>query len=203
MASPHVSQWSSSLVIHTAGIGTCVLLSIIGYVTLVGPFLQKQSAAANLRQEMEAQQKKATDLESAIAKGQERLAALQQELMAGAVRLESAAHVNKRIAAVTELLSACDLHVDDVQTGSVAGGVQYDMVPITIVGRGAYQQCAKLLHGLCSEYPDLSVLRIDLAGNPAQAGELGKFRLELFWYAAPSGPVKKAVNAKADDRSVS
>ncbi len=203
MASPHASKRSSLLAIHAAGVGTCVLLSLIGYATLVGPFLQQQSGVVKLRQEMEARQKKATDLESALAKGQERLAALQQELMDGAVRLESAAHVNKRIAAVTELFSACDLHVDDVQTGSVSGGQQYDLVPITIVGRGAYQQCAKLLHGLCSEYPDMSVLRVDLTGNPAQTSEVGKFRLELFWYAAPSGPVKKAVNAKADGGSVS
>jgi Tfp pilus assembly protein PilO len=171
-------------------------------VTLVQP-LQKQSAATKLRQEIETRQKKAADLASAIGTGQEKLAALQQELTAGAVHLESAAHVNQRIASVTEFFSACQLHVDDVQTGSVSSGPQYDLVPITIVGRGAYQQCAKLLHGVCSKYHDMSILRIDLAGNPATPGALGKFRLELFWYAAPSGPVKKAANAKAEGGSVS
>ncbi len=203
MAAPSASQPSGLFWIHAAGLGTCLCLSLIGYLTFVGPFLQQQSTAGNLRQETETGQKKAADLKSAIATGQERLAALQQELAAGAAQLESAAHVNRRIAAVTEFFSACDLHVDDVQTGNVSSGPQYDLVPITIVGRGAYQQCARLLHGVCSEYPDMSILRIDLSGNPAAPGELGKFRLELFWYAAPSGPVQKAANATANGGSLS
>jgi len=193
MASPSASRQSSLFWIHAAGIGACVLASLIGYMTLVGPFLQKRSAAADLGREMETRQKKAAELESAVATAKERLAALQQELTASAIQMESAAHVNKRIAGVTEFFSGCDLHVDDVQTGSVSSGLQYDLVPITIVGRGAYQQCAKLLEGLCSKYPDMSVMRIDLTGNPAEPAESGKFRLELFWYAAPSGPGQKRV----------
>ncbi len=203
MTAPNASKSSGLLGIHAAGVGACVLLSLIAYVTLVDPLVRKQATAANLRQETQTRQKKVADLESALGTARERLGAMQQELTAGAVRLELAAHVNKRIASVTELFSTCALHVDEVQTGGVSSGSQYDLVPITVVGRGAYQQCARLLHGLCAEYPDMSILRIDLAGNPAAPGELGKFRLELFWYAAPSGPAQKGVDAKADGGSVS
>jgi hypothetical protein len=203
MASPNAVKTPGLFWIHAAGIGVCVLLSLMGYVTLVGPFMQRQSAAANLCREMEAGQKKAADLKSAIATGREQLRTLQQELTSGAVRLEPIAHMNRRIASVTGSFSACDLHVDDVQTGAVSGGLQYDLVPMTIVGRGTYQQCVKLLHGLCCEYRDMSILRLDLTGNPAAPGELGKFRFELFWYAAPSGPAKKAASAAADGGSVS
>jgi Tfp pilus assembly protein PilO len=191
MASPNASRQFGWSWIDAAGIGACVLATLIAYLTLVGPFLQKRSAAADLRRAMDTQQKKAADVKSALATAQAHLAAVQQHLAASTIQLELAAHVNRRIAGVTEFFSSCGLHVDDVQTGRGASGRQYDLVPITIVGRGVYQQCARLLHGLCSKYPDMSVLRIDLTGNPAAPADSGKFRFELFWYAAPSGPEQK------------
>ncbi len=168
------------------------LASAVGYAALVGPYLQQRSAAANLSGEMETRQKKVKELDAAVDVAKDRLTAAQQQLTAGAIQLESAAHVNKRIAGVTEFFAGCDLHVDDVQTGRVSNGPQYDLVPITIVGRGAYPQCAKLLHGLCAKYPDMSVMRIDLSGSPSERAETEKFRFELFWYAAPSGTLPKA-----------
>jgi Tfp pilus assembly protein PilO len=175
-----------------AGIGVCLLLSLAGYVMLVGPFLQQRAATAGLRREMEAQQDKAAELASAVVRARERLAAVREQLAASAIQLESAAHINKRIAALTEFFSRCDLHIDDVQTGRVCSGLQYDVVPITIVGRGAYPQCAKLLRGLCSQYPDMSMMRIDLAGSPVERPEAEKFRFELFWYAASGHAAPRA-----------
>jgi Tfp pilus assembly protein PilO len=180
--------------IDAAGIGVCLLVTAVGYVALVSPFLRKHSAAASLCGEVQTRQKKVTELESAVGAAQDRLAAAQQQLTAGAIELESAAHINKRIAGVTEFFSKCALHIDDVQTGRVSNHPQYDLVPITLVGRGAYSQCAKLLQGLCSKYPDMSVMRINLDGNPGADAETEKFRFELFWYAAPSGPTPKTVN---------
>jgi len=193
MASPSVPKQSCLVWIDAAGIGACLLASLIGYLTLVGPFLQQRSAAGEQRRDLEARQKDAAELKAALTTAQERLDSLRQELAAGAIQLESTAHVNRRIAGLTGLFAGCALHVDDVQTGSVANGWQYDLVPITIVGRGAYQQCAGLLRGLCADYPDMSVVCLELAGNPAQGAEAGKFRIELFWYAAPSGLGHKRV----------
>ncbi len=179
--------------VDAAGVGAFLLVSLIGYMTLVNPVLQKRSAAAGLQREMATRQKKAAELESAVAAAQERLATARQQLAAGAVQLESATHINRRIAGVTEFFSNCALHVDDVQTGRVSGGPQYDLVPITILGRGGHPQWVKLLQGLCAKYPDMSVMRIELSGNPVESTDSGKFRLELFWYAAPSGSAPKAV----------
>ena len=193
MAAPKMSKRCGLLRVDAVGIGACLLLSLMGYVTLVNPVLQKQAASEGRQQEMETRQKKAAELEAAVATAQERLATARQQLAASAVQLESATHINRRIAGVTEFFSSCALHVDDVQTGRVSAGLQCDLVPITILGRGGHQECAKLLHGLCSKYPDMSVMRIELSGNPAQSADSGKFRFELFWYAAPSGAAPKAV----------
>jgi Tfp pilus assembly protein PilO len=194
---------SSLLWVDVAGVGVCVLASIVGYMVLVNPFLQKRAAAVDLRREMETREQKVTELASALGAAQERLTAMRQQLAASAVQLESAAHINRRIAGMTEFFSSCTLHVDDVQTGRVSNGLQYDLVPITIVGRGPYPQCAQLLHGLCEKYPDMSVLHIDLSGSPGQPADTEKFRLELFWYAAPSGPVQKTAGEAAGPGPVS
>lgn len=193
MASPSGSKQSRLLWIDAAGIGVCLLASVAGYMALVHPFLQQRSAATGLSREMESRQKKAAELEATVTTIKDRVDMVAQQLTAGAIQLESAGHINKRIAGVTEFFSSCDLHVDDVQTGRVSSGLQYDLVPITIVGRGAYLQCAKLLHGLCSKYPDMSVMHIDLTGSPTERVELEKFRFDLFWYATPSKSAPKRV----------
>ncbi len=179
--------------IDAAGIGAFLLASLLGYATLVHPLLQQRAAAAGMQREVESRQQKARESEAAVAATKERLTAARQELAASAVQLEPATHINKRIAGVTEFFSRCELHIDDVQTGRVSSGPQYDLVPITILGRGGYRQCVQLLHGLCSKYPDMSVMRLELSGNPAQPADSGTFRFELFWYAAPSGSAPKAI----------
>ncbi len=192
MAVSAKSKWDGLLCIDVVGVGVCVLASLVGYVTLVNPLVQKRSATAGLQRELQTRQQKTAQLESAVTAARERLTAARQQLATSVVQLESAAHINKRIAGVTEFFSGCELHVDDVQTGRVCGGLQYDLVPITILGRGGHRQCVKLLHGLCAKYPDMSVVRIELAGNPTEAADSGKFRFVLFWYAAPSGSARKA-----------
>jgi Tfp pilus assembly protein PilO len=193
MAAPTKFQWGGLLGIDAMGAGVCVLASLLGYVALVNPLLQKRSAATGLERELQTRQQKVAEAQAAVAAAQERLTTARQQLAAGAIQLESSAHINKRIAGMTEFFSGCELHVDDVRTGRVSGGAQYDLVPITILGRGGHRQCVTLLHGLCSKYPDMSVMRIEFSANPAETAGSGRFRFELFWYAAPGGPAQKAV----------
>ena len=186
----------SLLRIDAAGIGVCVLASLIWYVTMGGPALDQRSATAGLRQEIRTQQERASELQSAIAVVEEQLVSVRQELAESTISLDSTARINKRIAGLTEFFSHCGLQVDDVQTGRPTIGRQCDVVPITIVGKGAYRQCVKFLHGLCSAFPDLGVMRVEVAGKAAQSSEPAMFRLELFWYAAPSGLVPAAASEK-------
>jgi Tfp pilus assembly protein PilO len=198
MAAPTMSKWGGFLWIDAAGVGVCLLASLIGYAAIVHPLVQRRSAAAQRQREMETRRQKATELEAAVRTAQERLTTARQQLAAGAVQLESAAHINKRIAGVTEFFSRCALHVDDVRTGRVSSGPQYDLVPITVLGRGGYRQCVQFLHGLCSQYPDMSVMRIELSGNPAEPADSGQFRLELFWYTAPDPEASRAAALRAE-----
>jgi len=175
----------SLLKIDAAGIGLCIAASLMFYWMTIEPFLQRQSLAGKQRRELNTQQGRVAEIKAATAKVQQRLTSVQEDLAAGAVKLEPAVHINKRVAGLTQFFSECELDVDDVQTGRVYNGLQYDLVPITILGRGPYRQCIKFFHGLRSMFPDMSMARIELSRNAGQKGEQAIFQFDLLWYAAP------------------
>jgi len=170
--------------IDAAGAGLCLLASLAFYAVTVQPVLERHSVLARQRREFEALTQQAAELNVGQAAAQDRLRAVQSERAASTLTLDSAAHINKRVAGLAAFFSDCELEVDDVQTGQVYEGLRCDVVPITIVGRGPYKQHAKFLHGFCSTFGDMSVVKMELIGNPAQASGSEKFRFELLWYAA-------------------
>jgi Tfp pilus assembly protein PilO len=169
--------------IDVVGIAACAIVALVFYLTTVDPLLRQRLATEALRRDIRAQQQRAADLQAATATAGTQLAAIRRELEVDPLQLDSAAHINRRIATLTEFFAACELHIDSMQTGRVSSGPQCDVIPITIVGRGAYLQCVRLLRGLCSLFPDMSVIRVEVAGNPANPAELERCRFELFWYA--------------------
>ncbi|MEN6333535.1 MAG: hypothetical protein ABFE01_04695 [Phycisphaerales bacterium] len=176
--------------IDAVGLGVCVTISLLWYLTTVNPLLAQRLRTAELRREIRDLQGQTDELRVAKASARQLLTAVRKDLDAGGVELDLAAHINKRIAMLTEFFAGCDLHIDDVQTGRVCRGLQCDLVPITFVGRGPYGQCIRFLHGLCGTFPDMSVLRIDLKGNPSPAAPPEQFQFEMFWYAAPDSAAR-------------
>jgi Tfp pilus assembly protein PilO len=180
-------RWSR---IDAAGVGVCALLSLLWYFITISPLLEQRSRTAGLRREIQDQQQTAEQLKTAMVSAQQQLETVGRELSTNGVQLDSAAHINQRIAELTDFFTTCTLHIDDVQTGRISSGLQCDLVPITIVGRGPYPQCVRFLHGLCSTFPDMSVMRIEFRGAPGPAAQPEQFRFEMFWYAAPNSAVQ-------------
>jgi Tfp pilus assembly protein PilO len=175
----------SLLKIDAAGIGLCMAASLLFYWVTIQPCLQGRSLAVEQRRELKTRQGKMDELKASTAKVQERLAAVQKDLEASAIRLEPASHINKRVAGLTQFFSDCELDVDNVQTGGVYHGQQYDLVPITVLGRGPYRQCVRFFRGLRSTFPDMSMARIELSQAAGQKVEAASFQFDLLWYAAP------------------
>src|SRR5512135_1554702 len=115
--------------------------SLLFYGLVVQPLLRRQALDAEQRHELKTQQGKVVELKAATAKVHERVTAAQRDLADSSIQLDAAAHINKRVAGLTQFFSDCELAVDDVQTGRLYNGLQYDLVPITILGRGSYGQC--------------------------------------------------------------
>jgi hypothetical protein len=176
----------SLLKIDAAGIGLCVAASLVFYWATVEPLLQRQSLAAEQWRDLKNRQDKVAELKTAAAKVHERTTGVQAELAASAIQLEPAVHINKRVAGLTQFFSDCALDVDNVQTGRVYNGLQYDLVPITILGRGPYAQCVTFFRGLRSTFPDMSVARIEFSCAPGPTVKPATFQFDLLWYAAPN-----------------
>jgi hypothetical protein len=182
--------------IDVIGVGVCAVISLLWYLTTVNPLLAQRLRTADLRRQIRDQQQKTEELKIAMASAHQQLGAVRRDLAASGVELDRAAHINRRIALLTEFFAGCDLHVDDVQTGRICKGLQCDLVPITLVGRGAYDQCVRFLHGLCATFPDMSVMRIEFKGNPSPSAPSEQFRFEMFWYAAPDSSARSEAAAE-------
>ena len=176
----------SRLKIDAAGVGLCMAASLLFYWLTIQPFLQRQALAVEQRRELKTRQDKVAELKAATAKIHERVTAAQRDLAASSIQLESAVHINKRVAGLTQFFSDCELSVDDVQTGRLYSGRQYDLVPITILGRGPYGQCVRFFRGLRAKFPDMSVARIELSTKVEKDTEQPTFQFDLLWYAAPA-----------------
>ena len=188
-----------SLLIDAVGISVCVLASLAFYAATINPLLERRSVAAEQHRELEDQRQKAADLKASVSKAQAQLAAVRSDLAGSAIELEAATRINQRVAAVAAVFSRCGLAVDDIQTDQAYSGPRHDVVPITIVGRGPYNQCVEFLHGLNATFPDMGVVNIDLTGNPTEASGRERFRLELFWYAVPGGQTPNvSLEARSD-----
>jgi len=179
--------------IDAAGVIVCALASLAFYAVTVQPFFEQRSAVAERRRELKDLACKASELEAALAQDQDRLAAVKSDLAASTVTLDSTAHINTRIARLAAFFADFELEVDDVRTGQVCRGLHCDVVPMTIVGRGSYERYGRFLRGLCSAFPDMNVVKIELTGNPARASESETFRFELFWYAVSEAQVAVAL----------
>lgn len=189
-----VPERYSLLKIDAAGVGLCTAASLLFYWLTIQPFFQGQCLAVEQRRELKARQDKVAELKVVTAKVHDGVIAVQRDLAASSIQLDSAAHINKRVAGLTQFFSDCSLDVDDVQTGRLYNGLQYDLVPITILGRGPYGQCVKFFRGLRSRFPDMSVARVELSGNAGKNAEQGTFQFDLLWYAAPDpGSVARKV----------
>jgi Tfp pilus assembly protein PilO len=182
-----ITERYGRLKVDAAGIGCCVAASLVFYWLIVQPFLQRQSTTARQCRELEVQQEQAAELKAVLGRTRAQLAGAQARLAASTTRLEPVTHINRRIARLTQFFAACDLEVDDIQTGKVSHGPPYDVIPITVIGRGSYGQCTRLFHRLHSVCPDMSVARIELSANPAQAATQATFQLEFIWYAVSGG----------------
>jgi len=189
--------------IDVAGVTVCILASLAFHAVTVRPLLQRRSATAQQRRELHGLARKASELDAALAQEQDRLDTLKAELAASSVTLDSTTHINKRIAGLASFFADCELEVDDVRTGKTCRGLHCDVVPMTIVGRGSYERYGRFLHGLCSAFPDMSVVKIELTGNPARASESEKFRFELLWYAASEAQVAAALRTNFPDSFMS
>jgi Tfp pilus assembly protein PilO len=171
--------------IDAIGAVICLAASLAVYFTALNPLIKQRSFLADQRNELMIQHDESLRLSALTLTLGNQLAEAQKEFAQHEIRLESSDRTNQRLAALTSLFTDYSLAVDDIQAGKISAGPTWDLVPISITGRGQYAKCTALLDTLRQTFVDMNMARLRLEGNPVQSEELSRFRFQFLWHTTP------------------
>ncbi len=171
--------------IDAAGAAACALLLLGVYLLGIAPLSSRQQHAEARQEELRTQRHQADRLARLRMGLEERLAQVRASAAEFRLELLPVGQVNRRLAELSELASKTGLKIDGIEPGQAVGGTRYEMVPISVAGKGTFTNCVAFLHQLRSRLPDTGVSALELTGNPSDPAGPAGFRFELLWYAAP------------------
>lgn len=184
------------LQIDIAGLLICIAASLATYFTQLKPLVEQRFFLVSQRHDLAVQRQESSKLGISMRTLDNQLVVVQDKLTKDKIKLESSDRINQRIAELTSLFNDSALEVDDVQTGNITIGLKYDLVPISIAGRGGYKQCVAFLGELHQTFADISIAGFELEGppfllsqestgaRPKSANVAGTFNFQLFWHTA-------------------
>ncbi len=170
--------------IDAAGAAGCLLLSLVGYTTIIAPMRRAAAEIHALESELTVEQQRSKQVERSRGRHQRALARLQSDLGATALELEPVNRLNRRLARIVELASTSGLQIHETRSGKTTSGAYYDTVPLDLTGEGSYPNCAVFLRRLSEELPDVAVLGFDLTGDVGRLRAEPGFQFRFAWYAA-------------------
>jgi Tfp pilus assembly protein PilO len=168
------------------GAGLGMVITIVAYTLVLSPLLDQRRLIQATSGQIKTRRAESSKLNTSLLALKKLTIEARTQLEKNNVPLESAESLNRQIAELTGLLTACELTIEDVQTGRIMIGRRCDLVPIRVSGQGNYDRFVYFLHKLSLDLPDISVTGLDLQGLPERPGAKGSFVFDLFWFAAPS-----------------
>jgi Tfp pilus assembly protein PilO len=172
--------------IDAAGAAALALMLIAAYALGIRPVVQSREARASLAAQRDQELQKADSLGIALRELSGRVEEARQSLDAGAITLESAGRLNRRLARLTGLAAANHLKLDAIEPGKTARLPCYDAMEIAIAGRGTFTDCTAFLHHIYADVPDTEVMSVELSGQPGAADNAASFKVVLSWLIAGS-----------------
>ena len=176
--------------VKTYGLGLvlCVALSIGAYFFGIKPATGRSQRQQEQQFDLRERRGKSAELSASLAAMHRQIDTTKESLEKLPLRLEPASQINQRLARITDLANACKLTITEIRPGLVTDAVEFQTVPIQIIGTGTYPACAAFLHKLHANFPDTAVRSLETANNnPSPASTAGVYRLELLWHTAPAG----------------
>ena len=167
----------------------CLVASLSVFFSVLYPLIRQHSFLADQRNKLTVYLDNCSELSVSMRTLGNRLARVQEELAGSVIRLESFDQTNRRLAALTSLFNDYSLAIDDIQAGTLLAGHTWDLIPITIAGRGEYTQLIAVLHRIRERFTDMSVVRFRLKGDPTRAKGSEEFRFQLLWHTVPKTDV--------------
>jgi Tfp pilus assembly protein PilO len=169
----------------TMAAGACLGLTVAAYALGVRPLLDRQAHESAQRETLKERRAIASRLAGEAADLQREVNAGKEILARSPVRLQPAALINQRLAAVTQLATECGLSLDEVRPGNAVDATHFQTVPIRIVGGGRYPACATFLRNLRQTFGDMGVRQFmvtNVGGSVPSATPAASFQAELVWF---------------------
>jgi Tfp pilus assembly protein PilO len=176
--------------VDAAGIALAFIFALGAYALFVVPAHRRLAQADRLAADRAAAQQRRRDLESAVRRAADELAAIKQTISRGALQLESESRLNQRIAALTQCASRAGLALDGIEPGARRSGPLFHVVPIRLAGKGRYSQVRSFVSALHREMPDTPVTSMSLAAVPSTDPPTVTFTIELHWHTAVTPPAQ-------------
>ena len=171
--------------VDMVGCAICIGVSVAAYFLGLNPMLQQRSRMATQHRELVEDKRQCVTLEAALTTLKKKAIAVRQELTEADVALESKDRVNHRLAELATMLGRGEMQIDAVHTGQISQGRYCDLVPISISGQGSYLQAVAAFHQLYRGLRDVSIVGFKLEDTSDGPDQVGRFSVDMFWYAAP------------------
>ena len=171
--------------IDTAGAIACAALTLFGYFAIVRPFASERATLVAVRGQVATAERKKRTLKTTQRGIKTDLATVRRELEASPVKLEPVSRLNHRLALIEQAAEESGLLIHETRSSEVVSGDRFDAVPIEVSGAGSFPECARFLHRLQQELPEVEVIGFALSVNPGNARSRQTFRFDLAWYATP------------------
>lgn len=178
----HMTTRNSVWLTHAAGALVCAVLLGVGYGFGVAPRIAPGQSPAERAEAIRDAQAEAMLQEAVVQRLEGELERSNNALNDRPVLLRPATEINRRLSALSDLVTSSGLVVTASQTGEISALSHYAFVPIEISGEGKLGDFIAMLGALHSRYPDLSVQSFDVLRVPT--GD-GRFRLNLNWFVQP------------------
>lgn len=170
--------------IDAVGLGAVVALTAAVFYVGLDPILAQYRQQKVERRQLETQRVEANTLAANLQEMRRRLSRTEAELAKHELQLEPVGALNRRVAELTAMASACGLKIDEIRPGTSIVQEHHHCVPVKIAGRGSYRDAATFLGRLHERVPDVTAASLTLQGQPNTAAP-PTFELQLVWYAAP------------------
>lgn len=182
---------SASVLVHAAGVAVLVAVTLGLHFALVAP-AHRERAARTARVQQAAQDAQDLKVLEDHTHALERLSHSLESKLVDTVELRPVDHLNKQVAAVSELVEEQNLHVTRVDPGEAQVTPRYTLVPIRVAGQGTFADVVNFLHELHDVAKDTEVRAFAVRADPKASSDLVTFELCLGWYAV-QGPSTRAM----------
>lgn len=183
MSDPRTKSHAWQMIAIAAGV--CLGLTVAAYALGVRPLMDQATHDSALREELKDRRATASRLAGEAADLQREVNAGKELLARSPVRLQPAALINQRLAAVTQLATECGLSLDEVRPGIGVDSTHFQTVPIRLVGGGRYPACATFLRKLRQTFGDMGVRQFmvsNVSGSIPSETPAASFQAELVWF---------------------